>query len=201
MNETRRITLATAAADRLAGVARALDTIGPDGTTVIGRMRDAQGMLRAQTYEAPTRRGQSGGSAPAGVFASDRARYDEHDLDEALAGIARHVNRAVDIVNAYPPPHPATAAERRALGLADGPWCTSCARVEGADGAPRREPAVVGSGGELLIDRAGNVVDANLCRWCRGVLADWGRTPTPDEAARHARGQRVAWPADVPRPA
>lgn len=201
MNDRQRITLAAAAADRLAGIGRALDAVGPDGLTVMARMRDAQGALRAQSYDAPTHRGQPGGSAPPGALAPDRARYDQHDLDEALAAIARHVNRAVAIVAAYPPPHAATAAERRLLGLDDGPWCTSCARVEGADGAPRREPAVVGTAGELLADRDGNVVDAVLCRWCRGCLTDWGRTPTVDEAQRHARGQRVNWPADVPKPA
>lgn len=197
MNDRQRIRLADVAAQRLASVARVLDAIAPDGTTVMGRIRDAQGPLRGRSYSAPTR---SGTDQPMPSLAGDRALADERDLDRALEGAAVAINRAAGVLAAYPPAHPASAAERRALGLGDGPWCTSCARVEGADGQPRREPIHEGLLGATDVD--GRLDEpCLLCRWCYGCVRDWGRVPTVAEVARHARGQRVAWPADVPRPA
>jgi hypothetical protein len=197
VNDRQRIRLAALAAARLGSVANALDAIGPDGNTVMGRMRDAQGPLHGRSYEAPARTGAGEGMAPS--LGTDRALRDEADLDRALETAAKMINRVVAIVAGWPPPHAATATERASLGLGDGPWCVSCARVTGSDGAPRREP--IRADLTNPTDVEGRLAEpAWLCRWCYGAVRDWGRVPTIDEAARHDRGLRVAWPDDVPRP-
>lgn len=194
MNDRQRIRLAAVAAQRLAHVAAALDAVADDGSTVMGRLRDAQGPLRGRSYEPRPRGGIV--TADLAPLAGDKALRDERDLDVALEGAAKAINRATAIVGNWPPPHAATAEERRALGLGDGPWCAGCAQATGADGAPRREPVDAAYAGPLDVEGQ----PLWLCRWCRGCVRDWGRVPTPDEAQRHARGQRVAWPDDVPRP-
>jgi hypothetical protein len=198
VNDRQRIRLAAVAAERLASVAAVLDGVAGDGSTVFGRLRDAQGPLRGRSYEATPRRGASTELAP---LIADRALRDEDDLDRALETAAKAINRITGIVAAYPPPHPATAEERRTLGLGDGPWCTSCARVPGADGQSRREPVHVGVAGEVVMSLDGQLIEAPaLCRWCYGCWRDWARIPTVAEVERHAHGLRVNWPADVPRP-
>lgn len=197
MNDRQRIRLAQSAGDRLTLLGAALNQIGPDGNTVMGRMRDAQGPLRGRSYESPARPAGSTGIAPG--LSHDAALRDETDLDAGLEIIAKTLARLWAVITNYPPAHLATAAERRSLGLGDGPWCSSCARVEGPDGGPRREP----TRGDLAnpTDVEGRLAEpAWLCRWCYGAVRDWGRVPTLDEVARHARGSRVSWPDDVARP-
>lgn len=199
MNDAARIDLANATADRCALLARALDVIGVDGLTVIARIRDAQGPLHSRSYEAagssrPT------GTPPPGTGRTDRAQHDERDLDACVTGAAQAINRAWSIIGNYPPAHAANATERAALGLGDGPWCASCARTEGPDGAPRREP--IRSDLARPTDVAGRLPEPMwLCRWCYQCVIDWGRTPTPAEVERHHTHGRIPWPADVERPA
>ncbi len=198
MNDRQRIRLAALAAERLGAVAVALDGVADDGSTVLGRLRDAAGPLRGRSYEPTGRSGTGPSDLPS--LRGDRALRDEADLDRSLEAAAKAINRIVGIVNAWPAPHAATADERRRLGLGDGPWCTSCARVPGADGQPRRESVFAGLSGEVLVVDGELVEAPALCQWCYRASKDWGRAPTLAEVSRHARGQRVAWPADVPRP-
>jgi hypothetical protein len=136
VNDGERVRTVTGAAQRLAWLAQALTEAGPDGDTVLGRLRATQGPLRGRCYEAPASSGRADGT-PAGAFRPDAAQRDQRDLDAALVAIASAVARCWAIARAYPPPHVADAAERRALGLGEGPCCASCARTAGADGSPR----------------------------------------------------------------
>lgn len=197
MNDRQRIQLAAALSDRASMLARAFDAIAPDGTTVMGRLRDAQGGLRARRYDT-TRSGGRRDSTFAGIGA-DRALADEHELDDCLGAAARAINRAWAIAASYPPAHTATAAERRSLGLGDGPYCSSCARTPRGDGTPRQEPIRADLAGPT--DVGGRLAEAMpLCGWCYSSTRDWGRLPTADEVERHHSHGRVAWPADIPRP-
>jgi hypothetical protein len=193
MNDRQRIQLAAAAGDRLALLARALDHIGGDGLTVLARIRDAQGPLKGRSYEAPVSSGQPD-TPPAGSFRPDRAMADERDLDDALRTATSAVIRAWAIVGSYPPARPASAEDRRRLGLSDGPWCASCARTSTADGQPRREPIRADLVGPT--DVGGRLAEpVALCAWCYGCVRDWERLPTVDDVARHHAGQRVMRPA------
>jgi hypothetical protein len=197
VNDRQRIQIALVAAERLAMLGRTLDTIGPDGRTVTARMRDSQGPLRGRSHEAPVR--GANGSGP-GSTAGDRALADERELDAQLAALGRCVGRLWRVVDGYGPPHFATASERKLLGLADETWCSSCLRVEGSDGRPRREPVAARPAGPT--DVGGRLAEPqNLCQWCYRCVLDWGRLPNPEELQRHHSGQRVPWPSDVPRPA
>jgi hypothetical protein len=199
MNDRQRIQLAAATGDRSNLLAQVLDVVSRDGTTVMGRMRDAQGGLRARQYDAT----QSGNRRRDTTFAGmgeDRALADERELDQCIEAAARAVNRAWAIAASYPPAHVATAGERRSLGLGDGPYCESCARTNRGDGSPRQEPIrpdligatdVGGRLGEKML----------LCSWCYSCVCDWGRVPAPAEVERHHTHGRVPWPDDVPRPA
>lgn len=198
MNDRQRIQLASALGYRTALLARVFNTVNRDGTTVMGRMRDAQGGLRARRYDT-TRSGGRRDSSFAGIGA-DRALADEHELDDCLSTATRAVNRAWAIAASYPPAHTATAAERRSLGLGDGPYCASCARTPRGDGAPRQEPIRA----DLLgpTDVGGRLAEPMpLCSWCYGCVRDWGRLPTSEEVERKHSHGRVPWPDDVPKPA
>lgn len=197
MNDRQRIQLAVALGYRTGLLAQVLDVVSHDGTTVMGRLRDAQGGLRARRYDT-TRSGGRRDSTFAGIGA-DRALADERELDDCLTAATRAVNRAWTIAASYPPAHTATAAERRTLGLGDGPYCASCARTPRGDGSPRQEPIRANLTGPT--DVGGRLAEpVALCDWCYRAVVDWGRLPTPEEVERHHTRGRVAWPADIPRP-
>lgn len=197
MNDRQRIQLAKALAGRMADIARKLDTI-ENNTTLIGRMREQQGNLRARAYDgAPVRFGTDvvGGTATA---MTDQAVLDEEHLDLLLKRLAHNTNIAVTIINRYPVPRRPTATDRADLGLVrSDPGCENCARTEAAAGGPRWEPPRTATP-TTVEDRLEE--PALLCDWCYQRVRAWGRLPTPAELDRHHRGDRVSWPSDVPRP-
>lgn len=197
MNDRQRIRLAQAVAARTELLARTLDAV-VDGTTVLGRMRDCQGPLRAKTYDATPSTIRHDGSA-GGV---DQATRDEHDLDATLKHASVAITKAWEIVGRYPPPHRANDADRVALGKANArpePGCESCARTESAAGGPRWEPPRSGQANATTV--GGRLAEPKLlCEWCYQCVRRWGRLPTVAELERHHRGEIVPWPADVKRP-
>ena len=200
MNDTQRIQLAHAAGRRLELLATALDTVGADGLTVMARLRDLQGNLRAKSYEnAPAARHDA---TFAGLGKGDPAVTDERDLDAALTRLARDINTAWRIVARYPVPARPDPVDRSGLGLI-GPSdnaCANCATIEGEAGGPRFEPTRSDLAGPTTVGGRLEVPMA-LCAWCYGCVRDWGRVPNTDELTRHHQGKRVGWPADVERPA
>jgi hypothetical protein len=200
VNDRQRIRLAHVVASRADLLARALDAV-VDNTTVMGRMRDAQGGLRAKNFEA------TGGSMRhdatfAGVQTLDQAVIDERHLDEAIKAAAVALGRAWDIIGRYPPPHRATDADRADLGRVkadEDPGCESCARTTSPAGGPRWEPPRAGMANPTFV---GDRLEAPmlLCEWCYQCVRRWGRAPTPGELEAHHRGDIVPWPDDVPRP-
>jgi hypothetical protein len=199
MNDRQRIRLAQIAAERLTLLAQALDTIVA-GDTVMGRLRDQQGPLRARSFE-PGGNGHRHDATFAGAIHTDRAVTDEADLDRKLKAIARDVRGCWEIVGRYPAPHRATAIDRRSLIKENtkDPCCESCARITGPDGGSRWEPVRPAS---LRPSTVGERLDTPmwLCTWCYSTTRRWGRLPTPKELERHHRGSIVPWPLDVPRP-
>jgi len=196
VNDRQRIRLAQALTSRADLVAKILDTV-EHGTTVMGRMRELQGNLRARSYEGPgsTMRHDT-------VFAGmkpDQAVADERDLDQALKAAAVALTKASVILNRYPVPSRVSQRHRRDLGLVEDPGCESCARTVGPAGgkrwvAPhpaRRHATTVG-------DRL--PVPALLCRWCYECVRRWGRLPTIEEIELYHRTGRVPWPSDVRSP-
>jgi hypothetical protein len=196
MNDRQRIRLAQAVTSRADLVAKILDTV-EHGSTVMGRMRELQGNLRARSYEGPgsTMRHDT-------VFAGmkpDQAVADERDLDKALKAAAVELTKATVILNRYPTPKRVSARQRRDLGLVTEPGCESCARTEGPAGGPRwvaphpkiRRPSTVG--GRLPVAML-------LCRWCWECVSRWGRLPTTEEIELYHRTGRVPWPNDVRSP-
>lgn len=199
MNDRQRVQLAKAHAGRALRIAAMLNRIDEDGTNVIGRMRDTQAGIRARNYEASGRSTMRHDATFGGV-GRGRAEEDEANVDRLLCTAAAKTTEALQILKNYPPAHVATAEDRRALGLGDGPWCTSCAGTPGPDGSPRREPIRADLTGPT--DVGGRLdVPVYLCGWCYGCVRDWGRVPTPAEVERHHTVGRVPWPADVPKPA
>jgi hypothetical protein len=200
MNDRQRIRLAQAAATRAALLAQALDVV-KDGATVIGRIRDAQGGLRARTFDGGTRTMRHD-SAFAGALSVDQASLDERDLDKAIAAAAKELNRAWEIIGRYPPPHRPTDADRLALGRAVAsaePGCESCSRTVSPAGGPRWEPPRPGMAHPTFVgDRL--TEPKLLCEWCYQCVRRWGRLPSVTELDRHHRGGIVAWPNDVRRP-
>lgn len=197
MNDRQRIRLAQAVAARTDLLARTLDTV-VSGTTVLGRMRDCQGPLRAKSYEPSASTMRHDGSA-GGI---DQATRDEHDLDHALKTAAVAIGKAWEIIGRYPPPHRANDADRLALGKANArpePGCESCARTTSPAGGPRWEPP---RSGQAKPTFCGGRLEAPmlLCEWCYQCVRRWGRLPSVPELERHHRGEIVAWPADVKRP-
>jgi hypothetical protein len=136
MNDRQRIRLAEAIQTRTALLAQVLNTV-VDGTTVMGRMRDMQGGLRAKSFDG------SGGSMRhdatfAGTVALDQAVLDERDLDKALKAASVEVTKAWEILARYPPAHRATDSDLLALGRANrrqDPGCESCARTMSVAGS------------------------------------------------------------------
>src|SRR4029079_2328784 len=118
MNARQRIRLAQAVTSRADLVAKILDTV-EHGSTVMGRMRELQGNLRARSYEGPgsTMRHDTvfDGMKP------DQAVDDERDLDHALRGAADEPTKAPVILNRYPTPKRVSARQRRDLGLVTEP--------------------------------------------------------------------------------
>jgi hypothetical protein len=200
MNDRQRIRLAQAVALRADGMAKALDTTTA-GTTVIGRIRDAQGGIRAKAWDT------SGGTHRHdatfnGALNGDQAVYDERNLDDALRHAAQSLNKAWEIIGRYPPPHRATDADRLALGrvsAADEPGCQSCTRTTSPAGGPRWEPPRPGMAAPTFV--GGRLTEPKLlCEWCYQCVRRWGRLPSVNELERHHRGEIVPWPADVRRP-
>lgn len=203
MNDRRNIERIRRAAGRLGLLAAKFDAIEA-GTTLLGRMRDAQGGTQAQRFDAqrsaPTVPDPTYAAAVRGV---DPATKDLGDLERICNQMVALVESAWDIVGRYPPPRSATEADRLALArdnavARDG--CENCSRIEGERGGPRWSPVHSELRGPT--DVGGRLAEHRLlCRWCYGRVAEWGRLPSPSELQRHHRGQKVPWPADVPRPA
>lgn len=172
---------------------------------VIERMTQAEAGLRAVQTDAV---GSSGGSvadptATGALGPADAAAGHRDALAASLAVARAHVDIALAVVDLYPAAHVANAADRALLARLNGRserGCQSCARLRRPDGEPRWEPLysklteATTVGGRLPEPML-------LCRWCYGRVEAWGRLPTPAEAAAHHAGQKVPWPADVPRQA
>lgn len=202
MNDRGRIERARMVAGRMGLLAARLDAINA-GTTLLGRMRDAQGGPQAQRFDAQ----RSGPSVPdptyaAAVRGADAATRDIAHLDRICNRLVALVDEAWQIADRYPPPRSATEADRLALAREndrgeDG--CANCARIEGERGGPRWSP--VHPKLHDATDVGGRLAEPmRLCRWCWERVTEWGRLPSPAELQIHHRGRRVPWPADVPRP-
>lgn len=203
MNDDHRIQLARATGDRMVMLASALGAHAAiDGSTVIGRMRDLQGPLRAKSYDAE-RRSFRADATPAAARAADQAVADERELNRCITQASVAVAQAWRILGRYPAPRRPNPAEQAAVGRLNGRGemvCQSCARTTDGTGAPRCEPVRADLSGPTTVgDRLHEALA--LCRWCYGCVRDWNRLPTPEELSVHHRGGRVPWPADVPRPA
>lgn len=200
VNDRQRIRLAKVIATRVDLMAKALDAV-TDNTTVMGRIRDAQGGLRARNYDGNTKTMRHDATF-AGVLAVDQAVHDERHLDEALKAAAVATNKAWEIICRYPPPHRATDADRLALGrskASDEPGCESCARTTSPAGGPRWEPPRSGQAQPTFV--GGRLEDPMLlCEWCYSCVRRWGRLPSVTEVEKHHRGDIVPWPADVRKP-
>lgn len=200
MNDRQRIRLAQVISTRAELLAKALDAV-VHGSTVMGRIRDAQGGLRARTFDGGGHSMRHDATF-AGALTTDQATVDERDLDAALTHAARAMTRAWDIVGRYPPPHRPTDADRLALGrgrACEEPGCESCARTTSPAGGPRWEPPRQGMAHPTFVgDRLSE--PKLLCEWCYSCVRRWGRLPSVNELERHHRGEIVAWPADVKRP-
>jgi hypothetical protein len=200
VNDRQRIRLAQAVSTRANLLAKALDHVH-DGSTVIGRIRDAQGGLRARAFDSGGRTMRHDATF-AGSLSGDQAVTDERDLDKAIRSAVVEVNRAWAILGRYPAPHRATAADRLALGRVGGvqePGCESCARTLSPAGGPRWEPLRQNMVTPTTVgDR---ITDPKLlCSWCYSCVYRWGRLPSVAELERHHRGEIVPWPFDVRKP-
>ena len=193
MNDRQRIRLAQALTSRADLIAKLLDAV-EHGSTVMGRMRELQGNLRARSYEGPgsTMRHDT-------VYAGmkpDQAVNDERDLDRALKAAAVELTKAATILGRYPVPTRISVRHRRDLGLVEEPGCESCARTAGPAGGKRwvaphpsiRRPTTVG-------DRLPAPI--LLCRWCYECVRHWGRLPAIEEIELYHRTGRVPWPNDI----
>lgn len=176
-----------------------------DGKTVIDRMREAQGGMRAQRTDLPRPAGtpMSDPTAANGTARrADVALGHERELDRMLEAVLASSRRIIEILQAYPPARVPSTTER--LRLADGNrkvavGCESCSKINGSNGSPRFEeihPKLTGP-----TDVRGRLAKPLLlCRWCYDAVEQWGRLPTNMELERHHRGERVSWPKDVAPP-
>jgi hypothetical protein len=104
------------------------------------------------------------------------------------------------IVRLYPKPRVPDEATRALLAALNGqppaPGCANCARIPGAGGGLRWEPADTRLKHPTT---AGDVLGEPqwLCRWCNDTTRRLGRLPTPEELARHHTGQRLNF-AELP---
>lgn len=163
----------------------------------MGRLRDAQGNLRAKAFDATGRGAQRHDATFAGL--GDQAVRDEADLNRAIKAAAVEMGKAWAIIARYPPPHRATDADRLALGRTPGhcePGCESCARTMSPAGGPRWEPPRPGMANPT--DVGGRIERPQLlCEWCYSCVRRWGRLPSVNELERHHRGDIVPTPPDV----
>lgn len=203
MNDRQRIERMRRCTTRLMVLTAKFDAIEAD-TTVLGRMRDAQAGTQAQRFDAQ----RSGPAVPDPTFVAaargiDPASRDILELDRLGNQLVALIESLWDIVDRYPPPRSATAADRLALGRENSRGengCQNCARIEGERGGPRWSPVhpklhdATDVGGRLAAPML-------LCRWCYDRVGQWGRLPSPSELQRYHRTGRVPWPPDVPRPA
>jgi hypothetical protein len=140
-------------------------------------------------------------AALAGV--DDLAALHRSELERTLAAVRTRLRRCIDIARMYPEPRAADVADRAALARLnrmDERGCESCSRTTGPDNDPRFQPIYSRLSAPVLVDTEAGVT-MWLCEWCWGAHRRWGRLPTLAELERHHAGQRVDWPADVPRPA
>jgi len=141
-------------------------------------------------------------AALAGV--DDLPALHRSELERALGAVRTRLRRCIDIAHLYPEPREADVADRAALarlnGCVDERGCESCARTTGPANAPRFQPIYSRLSAPVLVDTDTGLT-MWLCEWCWGAHRRWGRLPTLAELERHHAGQRVDWPADVPRPA
>lgn len=202
VNDAARRRSALTSAERLMSIAVEMaERDVSDRLTPLERLRTHQGTLRAASYDG-ARPQVSTPSDPTGSMPSDAASRDLRKLDRALEGIELHLRQIEAVLDAYGPARVANELDRLALArlnVQPVAGCGNCARVEGANGGPRWEPAdtrnphPTTAGGALAEPMV-------LCSWCRNRLDLWGRLPSERELERHHRGDRVPWPADVPRP-
>lgn len=199
MNDRQRIRLAKVIGVRAELLAKALDTV-TDNSTVMARMRDAQGGIRARAFDGATKTMRHD-STFAGI-GKDQAVVDERNLDAALTAAAKATNHAWEIIGRYPPPHRATDADRLALGrnkASDEPGCEQCALTTSPAGGPRWEPPRSGQSQPTFV--GGRLENPMLlCEWCYSCVRRWGRLPSTTELDKHHRGEIVPWPNDVRRP-
>lgn len=203
MNDDMRADLARGAAMRLDALATALRAkANIDDSTVMDRMRDLQGPLRAKSYDTGARSLRSDATANAAA-AADQAVRDERDLNRYVREASMAAAAAWKIIGRYPAPRRPNPAEQAAVGRLNARgelFCQSCARTTDSTGQARYEPIRPASIGPTTV--GGRLNEAlGLCSWCYGCVRDWSRLPTPAEVDLHHRGVRVRWPDDVERPA
>lgn len=172
-----------------------------DGLTPLERLRSLQGHLRAASYDGAVV-SSSAVADPTAAMRPDVAARDVRKLDRALEGIEVYLRDAEAVLDTYGPARKANELDRLALArlnIAPMPGCNNCARINDSKGVPRWEPA--DSRNPEPTTAGGKLDEAQvLCSWCRNRLDLWGRLPSERELERHHRGDRVPWPADVPRP-
>jgi hypothetical protein len=203
VNDRQRIERARRTTTRMMLLTAKFDAIEA-GTTLLGRMRDAQGGTQAQRFDAqrsaPTVADPTFAAAMRGV---DPAGRDIEALDAIVKRLAGLVDEAWSIVDRYPAPRSATASDRLALARENSradDGCQNCSRIAGERGGPRWSP--VHSKLRHATDVGGRLAEPMLlCRWCYDRVVQWGRLPSPAELQKYHRDGRVPWPPDVPRPA
>lgn len=169
---------------------------------VLQRMDEQVGGLRATRFDAPVRgAGRADPTQSLAMSQRDLALVHLAEFDHAVLDALGALRRAAELVSLYPPPRVADAADRAALERINGrqPGCQNCAQLIMDSGAQRWEPIDSAMSDATTV---GGILDEALllCQWCRKRTAAWKRLPTIAELERHHRGERVAWPRDVPRP-
>lgn len=174
---------------------------------VLQRMDEASsGLAAARTDRG---RGAQGDHADP-VFAAylrsttstDLAAMHRAELDRCMARAASALRRALELAPLYPEPHPADEAAKLALARINDraePGCQNCERIKGPAGTPLWTP--IDSRLMEATTVGGRLPEPwLLCVWCHDKVRLWGRRPSESELERYHAGQRVTWPADVPRP-